>query len=93
MPVPHSTFKRIAILSVHTSPMHQPGTGDSGGMNVYVAETSKEIARRGIEVEIFTRATDPDEPDTLPLADGVLVRHIPAGPFEGLRKEDLPAQL
>ena len=86
-------IRRIAILSVHTSPLHQPGAGDSGGMNVYVAETAKRIAARGIEVEIFTRATSLTEPETMQLADGVLVRHIPAGPFEGLRKEDLPAQL
>jgi D-inositol-3-phosphate glycosyltransferase len=86
-------IRRIAILSVHTSPLHQPGTGDSGGMNVYVAETAKRIAARGIEVEIFTRATSLVEPETTQLASGVLVRHIPAGPFEGLRKEDLPAQL
>lgn len=84
---------RIAILSVHTSPLHQPGTGDSGGMNVYIAETAKRIAARGIEVEIFTRATSLTEPESSELAPGVLVRHIPAGPFEGLRKEDLPAQL
>ena len=84
---------RIAILSVHTSPLHQPGTGDSGGMNVYIAETAKRIAARGIEVEIFTRATSLTEPEVTELAPGVLVRHIPAGPFEGLRKEDLPAQL
>ena len=84
---------RIAILSVHTSPLHQPGTGDSGGMNVYIAETAKRIAARGIEVEIFTRATSLTEPELTELAPGVLVRHIPAGPFEGLRKEDLPAQL
>jgi D-inositol-3-phosphate glycosyltransferase len=86
-------LNRIAILSVHTSPLHQPGTGDSGGMNVYIAETAKRIAARGIEVEIFTRATSLTEPDVTELAPGVLVRHIPAGPFEGLRKEDLPAQL
>ena len=84
---------RIAILSVHTSPLHQPGTGDSGGMNVYIAETAKRIAARGIDVEIFTRATSLSEPEVSELAPGVLVRHIPAGPFEGLRKEDLPAQL
>jgi D-inositol-3-phosphate glycosyltransferase len=84
---------RIAILSVHTSPLHQPGTGDSGGMNVYIAETAKRIAARGIEVEIFTRATSLAEPEVTELSPGVLVRHIPAGPFEGLRKEDLPAQL
>lgn len=86
-------LNRIAILSVHTSPLHQPGTGDSGGMNVYIAETAKRIAARGIEVEIFTRATSLTEPEVSELAPGVLVRHIPAGPFEGLRKEDLPAQL
>jgi D-inositol-3-phosphate glycosyltransferase len=73
--------------------MHQPGTGDSGGMNVYIAETAKRIAQRGIEVEIFTRATSLVEPEVTELAPGVLVRHIPAGPFEGLRKEDLPSQL
>ena len=86
-------LRRIAILSVHTSPLHQPGTGDSGGMNVYIAETAKRIAARGIDVEIFTRATSLSEPEVTELASGVLVRHIPAGPFEGLRKEDLPAQL
>ena len=88
-----SGLHRIAILSVHTSPLHQPGTGDSGGMNVYIAETAKRIAARGIEVEIFTRATSLTDPETSDLAPGVLVRNIPAGPFEGLRKEDLPAQL
>lgn len=88
-----SGLARIAILSVHTSPLHQPGTGDSGGMNVYVAETAKRIAARGIEVEIFTRATSLTDPESTELAPGVIVRNISAGPFEGLRKEDLPAQL
>lgn len=86
-------LERIAILSVHTSPLHQPGTGDSGGMNVYISETSKRIAQRGIEVEIFTRATSPKDDERIELAPGVTVRNIAAGPFEGLRKEDLPAQL
>ena len=86
-------LERIAILSVHTSPLDQPGTGDSGGMNVYIAETAKRIAARGTEVEIFTRATSALNLENRQLADGVTVRHISAGPFEGLRKEDLPAQL
>ena len=89
---PHN-LRRIAILSVHTSPLHQPGTGDSGGMNVYIAETAKAIAKRGIEVEIFTRATSTSEADVIELSPGVTVRHIPAGPLEGLSKEDLPGQL
>lgn len=87
------SLERIAILSVHTSPMDQPGIGDSGGMNVYIAETAKRIAARGTEVEIFTRATSAQNLADQKLADGVTVRHISAGPFEGLRKEDLPAQL
>lgn len=86
-------LERIAILSVHTSPLHQPGTGDAGGMNVYIAETAKRIARQGIEVEIFTRATSAADLEDRNLVDGVKVRHISAGPFEGLRKDDLPAQL
>lgn len=86
-------INRIAILSIHTSPLHQPGFGDSGGMNVYIAETAKRIAARGIEVEIFTRATTAADPEVVAFAPGVKVRHIPAGPFEGLSKEELPAQL
>ncbi|MGP4109958.1 D-inositol-3-phosphate glycosyltransferase [Streptomyces sp. 4N509B] len=81
------------MLSVHTSPLHQPGTGDAGGMNVYVVELSRQLAALGIEVEIFTRATAPGLDPAVPLAPGVLVRHVDAGPYEGLRKEDLPAQL
>jgi len=86
-------INRIAILSIHTSPLHQPGFGDSGGMNVYIAETAKRIAARGIEVEIFTRATTAADPEVVEFVPGVKVRHIPAGPFEGLGKAELPAQL
>jgi D-inositol-3-phosphate glycosyltransferase len=85
--------RRVAVLSVHTSPLEQPGTGDAGGMNVYVVETSKRLAARGLEVEVFTRATSSDLPPVVELAPGVTVRHLVAGPFEGLSKEDLPAQL
>ncbi len=45
------------MLSVHTSPLHQPGTGDAGGMNVYIVELAKRLAAIDIEVEIFTRST------------------------------------
>jgi D-inositol-3-phosphate glycosyltransferase len=85
--------RRIAVLSVHTSPLEQPGTGDAGGMNVYVVETSKRLAALGVQVEVFTRATGSDLPPIVELAPGVTVRHVTAGPFEGLSKEDLPAQL
>lgn len=81
------------MLSVHTSPLHQPGTGDAGGMNVYIVELAKRLAELDIEVEVFTRAVSSDDAPTVQLAPGVLVRHVTAGPFEGLLKEDLPAQL
>jgi D-inositol-3-phosphate glycosyltransferase len=85
--------RRVAMLSVHTSPLHQPGTGDAGGMNVYIVELAKRLADLNIEVEIFTRATTGVLPPSVELAPGVLVRHVDAGPYEGLAKEDLPAQL
>ena len=85
--------RRVATLSVHTSPLHQPGTGDAGGMNVYIVEVSRRLADAGVEVEIFTRATSSDLPRTVEMAPGVTVRHITAGPYEGLSKEELPAQL
>ncbi|MET8559098.1 glycosyltransferase [Streptomyces flaveolus] len=85
--------RRVAMLSVHTSPLHQPGTGDAGGMNVYIVELAQRLAAINIEVEIFTRATAGGLPPVVELAPGVLVRHVDAGPYEGLAKEDLPAQL
>jgi D-inositol-3-phosphate glycosyltransferase len=85
--------RRVAVLSVHTSPLEQPGTGDAGGMNVYIVQTATRMARRGVEVEVFTRATSSELPPVAELAPGVTVRHITAGPFEGLGKQDLPAQL
>jgi D-inositol-3-phosphate glycosyltransferase len=84
---------RVAVLSVHTSPLAQPGTGDAGGMNVYVLQSALELARRGVEVEIFTRATSSTDAPVVPVAPGVLVRNVVAGPFEGLDKYDLPTQL
>nr|WP_248297647.1 D-inositol-3-phosphate glycosyltransferase [Streptomyces sp. S1D4-11] len=92
-PDAHSRPRRVAMLSVHTSPLHQPGTGDAGGMNVYIVELAKRLAAVDIEVEIFTRATSTALPPSVELAPGVLVRHVDAGPYEGLAKEDLPAQL
>ncbi|ODR11335.1 D-inositol-3-phosphate glycosyltransferase [Mycobacterium shimoidei] len=81
------------MLSVHTSPLAQPGTGDAGGMNVYVLQSALHMARRGVQVEIFTRATASTDPPIVPVAPGVLVRNVVAGPFEGLDKYDLPTQL
>ncbi|MGH3958323.1 D-inositol-3-phosphate glycosyltransferase [Mycobacterium sp.] len=85
--------RRVAVLSVHTSPLAQPGIGDAGGMNVYVLQSALHLARRGVQVEIFTRATTSTDPPIVPVAPGVLVRNVVAGPFEGLDKYDLPTQL
>jgi D-inositol-3-phosphate glycosyltransferase len=90
---PCDSLGRVAMLSVHTSPLEQPGTGDAGGLNVYVVEIARRLAQRGIAVEIFTRTTTADLPDEVELAPGVLVRHVTAGPYEGLGKDDLPGQL
>lgn len=84
---------RVALVAVHTSPLAQPGTGDAGGLNVYVLQTALHLARRGVEVEVFTRATSSADPQTVRVAPGVLVRNVVAGPFEGLDKYDLPTQL
>ena len=81
------------MISLHTSPLDQPGTGDAGGMNVYVIELSKRLAERNIAVEIYTRATSFDLPPQVEAVPGVQVRHVHAGPFEGLTKQELPGQL
>ena len=91
--MPRRYPQRVATISVHTSPLEQPGTGDAGGLNVYVVEVARRLAARGVEVDIFTRAVSRDQPPVVEFAPGVLVRHIPAGPFEDLDKADLPAQL
>jgi D-inositol-3-phosphate glycosyltransferase len=93
LPVRTPLPRRIAMVSVHTSPLDQPGTGDAGGMNVYVVELSRRLAALGVQVDLITRATSSELPPTVELAPGVTVRHVTAGPFEGLAKEDLPAQL
>jgi D-inositol-3-phosphate glycosyltransferase len=85
--------RRVAMISVHTSPLDQPGTGDAGGLNVYVLELSKRLAAAGIEVDIFTRATSSRHDPVLAADDGITVHNIHAGPFEGLTKGELPGQL
>ena len=73
----HPPIRRLAVLSMHTSPLAQPGTGDAGGLNVLVAQTADRLARRGIEVDVFTAAGSPDAPPAVPLGSGVVVHHVP----------------
>lgn len=84
---------RIASFMLHTSPLDQAGTGDAGGMNVYVVESAKRIAAAGLEVDIYTRANRADLPEKVELAPGVNVRHLEAGPFDGITKDELPSQI
>jgi D-inositol-3-phosphate glycosyltransferase len=85
--------RRVAMISMHTSPLASPGSGDAGGMNVYIVEAARELAAHGTAVEIFTRATGAHQPPEVTIADGVVVHHVEAGPFEGLSKEQLPSQM
>lgn len=80
-------------MSLHTSPLAQPGTGDAGGLNTYVVELARQLAARGASVDVFTRVTSPDEPAAVPVADGVVVRSVVAGPPAGVAKEELPSLL
>lgn len=82
--------RHVAMLSLHTSPLEQPGGGDAGGMNVYVQQLAKELAAAGVWVEIYTRRTSPAQPDTVLLAPQVAVHHITAGPCAKVSKEELP---
>lgn len=82
-------MRSLAVLSMHTSPLAQPGSGDSGGMNVYVRELVGALAQAGVDTEVFVRRTDPSLPDVVDVEPGFRVVHIDAGPFD-LPKEDLP---
>jgi D-inositol-3-phosphate glycosyltransferase len=81
---------RIAVLSYHTSPLAQPGTGDGGGMNVYVRELSAALARTGHDVDIFTRRDEDRQSDVVVIEPGVRVRHVAAGPSRVLERDELP---
>lgn len=84
-------MRRLAVLSMHTSPLAQPGTGDGGGMNVYVRELTTALARAGVECDVYTRAWSPDLPATVSVEPGFRVHHVPAGPLAAMAKEQLPA--
>lgn len=81
---------RVALLSLHTSPLTQPGRGDSGGMNVYVRELAAGLAHAGHECVVYVRTDAEDLPDRVAVEPGVTVAHVAAGPPD-LAKEDLPA--
>jgi D-inositol-3-phosphate glycosyltransferase len=78
---------RIAMLSVHTCPLAALGGKETGGMNVYVRELSRELGRMGVEVDVFTRSQDPTIPRVVPLGEAARVVHLPAGPEAPMPRE------
>jgi len=82
-------MRRLAVLSLHTSPLAQPGTGDGGGMNVYVRELSSALARAGVVCDVYTRAWSDDLAPVQDIEPGFRVHHIAAGPPALMPKEAL----
>jgi D-inositol-3-phosphate glycosyltransferase len=80
---------QVAVLSMHTSPLAQPGTGDGGGMNVYVRELATALARAGVTCEVFTRAESALSPAIINVEPGFRVHNVVAGPTTRVAKEDL----
>lgn len=85
-------MRSLAVLSLHTSPLALPGTGDSGGMNVYVRELVGALAQAGVRTEVFVRRANDDVPDVVDVEPGFRVVHVDAGPVD-LPKERLPEVL
>jgi D-inositol-3-phosphate glycosyltransferase len=85
--VPHSSDSlRIALISLHTSPGAEPGSGDAGGMNVVVRHQAEALGALGHSVEILTRRTSPEQPAEAVLAPGVTLRFLTAGPAASVPK-------
>ncbi len=78
---------RVAMLSVHTCPLAAPGGKETGGMNVYVREVSRELGRMGVDVDVFTRSQDQTIPRIVDMAPRVRVIHLPAGPEAPIARE------
>jgi D-inositol-3-phosphate glycosyltransferase len=81
--------RTLAVLSLHTSPLVQPGIGDSGGMNVYVRELVSSLAQAGVHSTVYTRRWAPELPTVVEVEPGFRVVHVDAGPLD-LAKERLP---
>jgi len=82
-------MRSLAVLSLHTSPLAQPGVGDGGGMNVYVRALSSALARAGVACDVFTRADRPGLAPVVSVEPGLRVHHVAAGPPETVPKEEL----
>ena len=85
--------RRIAVISAHTSPLATLGGRETGGMNVYVRELSRELGARGYVIDVFTRWASAEAPETQPFGPNARVVHIAAGPKGPIEKEEIAAHL
>src|SRR3954452_7890078 len=88
-PVPGGSGMKLAMVSEHASPLAVLGGVDAGGQNVHVAALAAAVARQGVETVVHTRRDEMDLPRRVPLAPGVTVDHVSAGPPTVLPKDDL----
>src|SRR2546425_7694131 len=72
--------QRVAVISLHTSPLDQPGAGDSGGMNVYIVEVAERLAEQGIAADIYTRCHGSGAPEIQEIGPGTRLIQVQAGP-------------
>ena len=84
---------RVAVLSVHTCPLAALGGKETGGMNVYVRELARELARMRVRADVFTRSQNPSIPRVSAFGDGVRVVHLPAGPEAPMAREKVHEHL
>ncbi|HXY94874.1 MAG TPA: glycosyltransferase [Acidimicrobiia bacterium] len=83
-------MQRVAMLSVHTSPLAQPGSGDAGGMNVSVHALASALARAGVGVDVLTRHEHPEQPPVVVVEPGYRVVHLDAGPCAPVPRHQFP---
>lgn len=81
---------RAGIISLHTSPLTQAGSGDSGGMNVYIREFVSSLTQAGVACDVFVRRWTDEVDHIVEVEPGFRVIHVPAGPIE-MSKEELPS--
>lgn len=86
---PEPAVRRLAMLSMHTSPLAQAGSADAGGMNVYVRELVSALAQGGVDCTTYVRRWSASLPDEINVEPGFRVVHVDAGPID-LPKESLP---
>lgn len=80
---------RAGVISLHTSPLTQAGSGDSGGMNVYIREFVSSLTQAGVNCDVFVRKWSSELEPIVEVEPGFRVIHVPAGPVE-MAKEQLP---